>query len=108
MTMRRLIPYLSLPSVFLHNVLWDPTDLIWKKKTPFEAMAGRTASSSDGLLAEMFSSAIRQMPGDLCTAPGIILLSPLSLATDAIDVTLGVSGLWLGTRTGAGGTATLA
>jgi hypothetical protein len=33
-----------------------------------------------------------------------ISLSPLSLATDA---TLGVSGLWLGTRTGAGGTVTL-
>ena len=44
------------------------------------------------------------MPGDLCTAPRIILLSPLSLAT---DVTLGESGLWLGTRTGAGGTVTL-
>ena len=37
------------------------------------------------------------MPGDLYTAPG----SPLSLAT------LGANGLWLGTRTEAGGTATL-
>ena len=46
------------------------------------------------------------MPGYLCTALGIISLSPLlSLATDA---TLGASGLWLGTRTVAGGTATLA
>ena len=44
------------------------------------------------------------MPGDLCTAPRIISLSPLSLAT---DVTLGASGLLLGTQTGAGGTATL-
>ena len=34
-------------------------------------------------------------------------LSPLSLATDVTDATLGASGLWLGTRTGAGGTATL-
>jgi hypothetical protein len=48
----------------------------------------------------MFFSAVRQMPGDLCTTPGIISLSPL-LAT---DVTLRASGL----RPGAGGTATLA
>ena len=52
-----------------------------------------------------FSSAIRQMPGDLCTAPRIILLSTLSLATDVTDATLGASALWLGTRTGGGGTA---
>ena len=44
------------------------------------------------------------MPGDLSTAPGIISLSSLSLTT---DVTLEASDLWLGTRTGAGGTATL-
>ena len=47
------------------------------------------------------------MPGDLCTAPRIISVSPLPLATDLIDATLGESGLWLGTRTGAGGTAKL-
>ena len=47
------------------------------------------------------------MPEDLCTVHGIISLSSLSLATDVTDVTLGASGLWLGTRTGAGGTATL-
>ena len=47
------------------------------------------------------------MPGNLCTAPGIISLSPLSLATDVTDPTLGATDLWLGTRTGAGGTATL-
>ena len=34
-------------------------------------------------------------------------LSPLSLATDVTDATLGTSGLWLGARTGADGTATL-
>ena len=39
---------------------------------------------------------------------GIISLLSLSLATDVTDVTLGASGLWLGTRTGASGTATLA
>ena len=47
------------------------------------------------------------MPGDLCTAPRIISLSSLSLATDVTEGTLGASGLWLGTRTRAGGTATL-
>ena len=55
-----------------------------------------------------FSSAVRQMPGDLCTAPRIISLSPLSIATDVTDTTLGASGLWLGTRTGGGGTIPLA
>ena len=57
---------------------------------------GRTAPSSDGLLAE------RPMLGGLCTAPGITSLSL------AIDVTLGASGLWLGTQRGAGSTVTLA
>ena len=31
-----------------------PTDLIWRKGIPFEAMTSRTAPSSDGLLAEVF------------------------------------------------------
>ena len=44
------------------------------------------------------------MPGDQCTAPKIISLSLFSLATDVTDATLGASGIWLGTRTGAGGT----
>ena len=44
------------------------------------------------------------MPGDLCTAPRII---SSSLATYVTDATLGASGLSLGTRTAAGGTATL-
>ena len=47
------------------------------------------------------------MPEDLCPAPGTISLSPSSLATGVTDVTLGASDLWLGTRTGAGVTATL-
>ena len=54
------------------------------------------------------SSVVRQMPRDLCTSPRIISLSPLSLATYVTDVTFGASGLWLGTPTGAVGTATLA
>ena len=41
-------PILSLiPSFSLPDVLRDPTDLIWRKGTPFEAMTGRTAPSSD-------------------------------------------------------------
>ena len=49
------IPVLSLfPSFSLPDVLCDPTDLIWRKGTPFEAMTGRTAPSSYGLLAEVF------------------------------------------------------
>jgi hypothetical protein len=55
-----------------------------------------------------FSSAVRQMLGDLCTAPRIIPLSPLTLATDVTDATLGARDLWLGTRTGAASTTTLA
>ena len=42
------------PSMSLPNVLCDPTDLIWRKGTPFEAITGRTAPSSDGFLAEVF------------------------------------------------------
>ena len=51
------------------------------------------------------------MSGHLYTAPGIISLSPLSLAidvTDVTDVALGTTGFWLATRSGAGGTDTLA
>ena len=55
-------------------------------------MTGRTAPSSEGLLAEVSRG---------------FALSPLSLAIDVSEVTLGASGIWLGTRTGAGGTATL-
>ena len=48
-------PILSVfPSFSLPYVLCDPTDLIWRKWIPFEAMTSRTAPSSDGLLAEVF------------------------------------------------------
>ena len=40
-------------------------------------------------------------------SPRIISLLPLSLATDVTDATLGENGFWVGTRTGADGTATL-
>ena len=42
-----------IPSFTLPYVLYDPTDLIWRNGTPFEAMTGGTALSSDGLLAEV-------------------------------------------------------
>ena len=42
------------PSFSLPGVLCDPIDLIWRKGTPFDAMTGRTAPSSDGLLAGVF------------------------------------------------------
>ena len=49
------LPHLFLfPSFSLPDVLCYPTDLIWRKGTPFEAMTGRTAPSSDDLLAEVF------------------------------------------------------
>ena len=49
------LPVLSFfPSFSLPDMLCDPADLIWGKGTPFEAMTGRTAPSSDGLLAEVF------------------------------------------------------
>ena len=44
----------------------------------------------------------------MCTALVIISLSPYNQLTDVTNVTLGASGRWLGTRTGAGGTAMLA
>ena len=43
-------------SFSLPEVLCDPTDLIWSKGTPFEAMTGHMAPLSDGLLAEVFLS----------------------------------------------------
>ena len=39
---------------YLPDVQCDPTDFIWRKGTSFEAMTGRTAASSDGVLAEVF------------------------------------------------------
>jgi hypothetical protein len=42
-------PFFSLP-----DVLCDPIDLISRKGTPFDAIIGCTALSSDGLLAEVF------------------------------------------------------
>ena len=49
----RVLPILLyfLPPTF--RMLCNPTNLIWRKGTLFEAMPGRTAPSSDGLLAEV-------------------------------------------------------
>ena len=48
-------PVLSLiPSFSIPDVLCNPTDLIWRKGTPIEAMTGRTAPSLHGLIAEVF------------------------------------------------------
>ena len=43
----------SFPSFSLHDMMCDPTDLIWREGTPFEAMTRRTAFI-DGLLTEVF------------------------------------------------------
>ena len=70
------------PSFSLPDMLSNPTDVTWREGTPFEAMTGHT-SSSDGLLAEVFRDFLqstRSIPGDLCTAPGVISFSLLSLA----------------------------
>ena len=75
-----LVPTPSVPSFSLPDVLCGPTDLIWMKGTPFEAMTGRTAPSSDTLIISDQSDG-RNTRGKC---------------------------LWLRTRTGAGGTATLA
>ena len=59
----RSYPILSLFTSFsLPDVLFDPTDLIWRKGTPFKAMNGWRFSG-------VFLSC-KAIPGDLCTAPG--------------------------------------
>ena len=69
-------------------------------------MTGCTAFI-DGLLDTRFQG-FPQLPENLCTSSGIISLSSYYQLTEVTDVSLGRSGLWLGTLTGAGGTATLA
>jgi hypothetical protein len=72
-------------------------------------MTGRTAASSDDLLAEVFRGFLssKENARRSVNIPGIISLSPLSLATNVTNVTLGANGRWLGTRTGTGGIVTL-
>ena len=65
-----------------------------------------THPSSDGLLAEIsrIYSAVRHIPGALCRASHY---NSHHYATDMTDLTFVASGHWLGTRIGAGRTATL-
>ena len=49
-----VFPKIALRKTPFPDVLCDPTDLIWRKGTPFEAITGPTAPSPEGLLAEVF------------------------------------------------------
>jgi hypothetical protein len=60
--------------------------------------------SSDGLLAEVFLSP-KAIARRSVHSPQYHPISPLSLVT---NMTLGASGLWLGTQVEAGGTTTIA
>ena len=64
---------------------------------------------SNHLLAEVFRgfSAVRQMPGDLCTAPGSFHCHPYHLRPTWLTWHSGKGGLCPKTRTGAGSTATI-
>ena len=86
-----------IPSFSISDVLCDPTDLIWRKGTPFDVMTGRTAPSSDGLLAEVFLGCKANSRRSVHSPQDHFIIT-LSLATNVTDVTLGASGLWLGTR----------
>ena len=75
--------HMGLYSILLPSwLLYNPTDLIGREGTPFEAndwsYSLHRQSPSWRFLG--FSSVVRQMTGDLCTAPGSISLSPLPLA----------------------------
>ena len=72
------------PSFSLTDVLCEPTNLIWRKGTPFETMTGRTAPSSDGLLAEVFL-------GCKANARRSVHI-PQDHSIDVTDATLGASG----------------
>ena len=99
-----LMPFL-LPSwraVWSYRPHLEERDPIWDDGLSHSLFIRR--SPSWGFLG--FSSAVRQIPGDLCTAPGSFHYHPY-LSTDMTDPTLRTSGFWLGTRTGAGGNARL-
>ena len=67
-----ILPVFSLiPSISLPDVQCAPSDLIWRKGTLFEAMTGRSATLSDGLLAEVFWG-VPQLYGkcqEICAQP---------------------------------------
>ena len=88
----RAIPVLSLfPSFCLPDVLYDPTDLIWRTRTPFEVMSDHTAPSSNGLLAEVVLSHKANARRSMHSPWDHFIISLI------IDLILRVSGLWLGT-----------
>ena len=102
-TIENSLPVLSFPLWCAMRSYWphlEVRDPIWADDWSHSPFIRRSPSWD----FPEFSSAVRQMPGDLCTGPGIISLSPLSLVT---DVALRASALWPGTQTEAGGTATL-
>ena len=77
--------------------------------TSFVAMTGRTVYV-DGPLAEVFRGFPQQQGKclEICAQTPISSHYPYYYLTDVSGMTLGASVRWLGTRTGAGGTATLA
>ena len=104
-------PILSLfPSSSLPDALCDPTDLVWRQGSPFVAMTGRTAPSSDGLLAAVFFRVFFSCKANArrsVHSPRDHFIITLIIDDNLTDVTLGASGLWPRTRIGAGGTVTL-
>ena len=103
---RKMTPYYCKTKIPLtvQLILWPPSLFQeWVRILNTQHQTSQTTC-----LMHVTSGAVRQMPGDLCTTPGIISSSPLSLETDVTDVTHGARGLWLGTRTGAADIATLA
>ena len=102
-----------LPSLFpffcLPDVLYVTIDVIWRQGNSFVTMTDRRAIIG-GLLVEVFQG-FRQSKGKcqgICTQPPASFhYHPYYQPIDMTDVTLGKCGLWLGTRTGASGTATL-
>ena len=95
-----------IPSVSHPDVLCDPTDLIRRECTAFEAMTGHIAFI-DGPLAEVFVSCKVNAKRSVQSSRYHLIVT-LSLADRLTDVKLGATGLWLGTQTGVSGTATLA
>ena len=89
--------YISHPSI--SYILCDLSALIWREGTPFEAMIGGTV---------VIDSLIAEVPLSCKVNDRISVHSLRYYLIITLIMTLGASGLWLGTRRGAGGTATLA
>ena len=87
-------------------MLYDPIEVIWKEKTPFEATTGRIVficpSSGFGFPGCFLARKVNARSSVNC--PLFHLIVNL---ISVIDMALGQSGHWLETRAGTGGTATL-